>query len=97
MKNGLEKIKDALVLENIFPERVVIWFFAKKFAISSSRIFPFVYRSKAKRTTFACFLSTTIVFVLESLIYPIGAWLGNIPILTFWRSPRFVFSEREST
>src|SRR3989338_7284591 len=97
MKNGLEKIKEALVLENIFPERVVIWFFAKKFDISSNRIFPFTYLSKAKRTTLACFLSTMIVFVLESLIYPIGAWLGNIPMRTFWRSPLFVFSEREST
>ncbi|OHA21224.1 MAG: hypothetical protein A2W52_01840 [Candidatus Taylorbacteria bacterium RIFCSPHIGHO2_02_49_25] len=93
----MERIKDAFVFEILFPERVDIPFFAKKFAISSSRWSPFVYRSKAKRMRRDFFFSTTIVFVRESLRYPTGAWLGNIPILTFWRSPRFVFSEREST
>src|SRR3989338_3257139 len=97
MKNGLERIKDALVFEILFPVRVVILCFAKKDDTSSSRIFPFTYRSKAKCTIRDFFFSTTIVFVRESLRYPTCAWLGNIPILTFWRSPRFVFSEREST
>ena len=91
------RIKDALVLEILFPVRVVTPDFAKKFDMSSNLWFPLTYRSKAKRTMRDFFFSTTIVFVRESLRYPKGAWLGNMPILTFWRSPRFVFSEREST
>ncbi|HBD25206.1 MAG TPA: hypothetical protein DD443_00010 [Candidatus Zambryskibacteria bacterium] len=90
-------MKDTLVFEILFPERVDIPFFAKKVAISSSRILPLTYFSKAKRNIFAFFFSTTIVLVRLSFIYPIGAWLGNIPMRTFWRSPLFVFSEREST
>src|SRR3989344_5690123 len=97
MWNGFERIKDAFVLEILFPVLVVTPDFAKKADTSSSRIFPFAYFSKAKRMTRDFFFSTTIVFVLLSFKYPTGAWLGNIPILTFWRSPRFVFSEREST
>src|SRR3989338_7354061 len=97
MKNGLERIKAVLVLEILFPVRVVTPDFAKKADTSFSRIFPFVYFSKAKRTILDFFFSTTIVLVRLSFKYPTGAWLGNIPILTFWRSPRFVFSEREST
>jgi len=54
-------IKDALVLEILFPDLVVTPDFAKKFEASSSRIFPFVYFSKAKRTILD-FFSTTIVF-----------------------------------
>src|SRR3989338_301404 len=97
MEKGLERIKDALVLEILFPVLVVTPDFAKKADTSSSRIFPFAYFSKAKRTMQDFFFPTTIVFVRESLRYPTGAWLGNMPMRTFWRSPRFVFSEREST
>src|SRR3989344_4136417 len=99
MWNGLERIKDALVLEILFPVRVVTPDFAKKEDTSSSRIFPFVYFSKAKRTIRDFFFSTTVVQISHRCLaweYSHSHFLAKSAFRIFGKRIYIVFALPES-
>jgi hypothetical protein len=75
----------------LFPFFATRWLRSKYSPIPCNVWSPFAYSSNARRIIGAVFLSTTTVFVRESLIYPTGAREGYSPRRTFWRNPRFVF------